>query len=98
MVVLDQAKMLFDTCHTEYPPYGWPYYGWWDFEIYKGYLIATTTLDNFDFIKFLDDPFGVNNQNLTKFGSYSGFEHSFLSLRKFVDDFLSKNQSSDINF
>jgi len=66
----------------------------WNMEIYQHYLIATTLLDNFDLIEYLDDKYGIKNQNLTKFGSYSGFNHDLKTLRNFVNQFLYDNTES----
>lgn len=60
----------------------------WDMLIYKGYFIATTELDNFDLISYLDEKYGIRNQNLTTFGSYTGFDHHIKTLKEMVDYFF----------
>lgn len=93
--MIHEVRDLFKNCHTEYETYGWPSYGAWDIEIYKDYFLATTTLDNFDLIQYMDDKFGIRNQNLTVFGSYTGFHHSLKELENFVDMFLIPKKISD---
>ena len=60
----------------------------WNMEIYQHYFLAITQLDEFDLIKYLDDKYGIVNQNLTKFGSYCGFNHDIKTLKNFVNQFL----------
>lgn len=60
----------------------------WDCDVYKNYLIATTTMDNFDFIESLITNYYMNGQNVISFGSYAGFYHDLDELKKFIDIFL----------
>lgn len=60
----------------------------WNMEIYHHFFLATTQLDEFDLIEYLDEKYGIKNQNLTKFGSYCGFNHDIKTLKNFVNQFL----------
>jgi len=60
----------------------------WKCDVYKNYLLATTFMDNFDFIQYLESNYSMSYSNIILFGSYSGFYHDLEELKKFVNTFL----------
>lgn len=60
----------------------------WKAEVFHDYLIATTFMDNEDFLGLLTSKYLMHDQNIIKIGSYSGFNHSIDELKRFVWEFL----------
>lgn len=59
----------------------------WFFEIYRGYLIGSTFLDNIS-LKYIVKKFHMCQENMVIFGAHCGFEHELENLRHIVDTFI----------
>lgn len=60
----------------------------WEVEVYRGYLLASTDMDNEDLISYLLGTHLETSRNVISFGTHSNFSHSFEDMRKFVDEYL----------
>jgi len=72
--------------------YGYP--EGWDLELYKGYLIAGTSLNNLDLVQFLKDNHIIDD-DITVFGTYTIWE--LRDLKRFIDNFLTDRFNADIS-